>query len=130
MRTEDEIEAGIIPGVEHIVLGGKKYPAKEPSNARARLIRRTLAAYETARAEAGNDGAKQLELVEDMIDACLRGFSLEIEADWERIAETATDSERLAAIKVVRDSVMEAFMTLAGAATPAPNRETRRAKKP
>lgn len=129
MRTEDEIEAGIIPGVEHIVLGGKKYPALEPTNARARIIRKALADYERAVVAAGNDGGAQVDLLETMIDTCLQNFSEAVEGDWERIRETATDRERLAAMKVVRDSVMVVFLTLAGAVTPVPNREARRKKK-
>ena len=129
MRTEEEIEAGLLPGVTHIVLGGVKYPAREPSNARARTIRRALVDYEQARIATGNKNAEQIERLEGMIDKCLQAFSPEIEADWARITDTATDSERLAAITVVGEAVMVAFRTLAVAATPETNREARRKKK-
>lgn len=128
MRTEEEIEAGVVPGVPFLVLGGKKYPALEPTNARARIIRRALVEYEKARVETGEDGPAQIELLESMMDTCLKHFSEDTEADWERIAATATDSERLAAINLVSESVMVAFRTLAKAATPE-NREARRKKK-
>lgn len=128
-RTEEAIEAGVLPGVDSIVLGGKRYPAREPSNARARIIRRALVDYEQARVAAGSKNAEQIELLEGLMDTCLKAFSPEIEGDWERIVDTATDSERLAAMKVVGDAVMVAFRTLAAPATPEPNREARRKKK-
>ena len=129
MRTDEPIEVGEVTGHKFIHLGGVDYPAREPSNARARVIRRALADYDKDRTAAGDNGAEQLELLEAMLDTCIKHFSTEVEADWDRIVETATDSERLAAIKVVRDAVMVAFMTLAGAATPELNREARRKKK-
>jgi hypothetical protein len=128
-RTEDEIEVGTLPAVGSITLGGVAYPALEPTNMRARAIRSALAAYERAATVAGGDGGAQVDLLETTMDTCLRNFSDEIEADWERIARTATDRERLAAMVAVRDSVMVAFLTLAAAATPAPNRTARRAKR-
>jgi len=129
MRTEEEIERGALPGVEFITLGGRAYPALEPTNARARIIRKVLVDYDNARQEKGKNVADQMELVEAMIDACLKNFSDEIEADWERIARTATDSERVKAVTVVRDSVMVCFTTLAETATPVGNRKARREKK-
>ncbi len=128
MRTEEEIEAGVIPGVDSIVLGGVSYPARTPNTKRARFIRRILAEYERARLEAGDDGPKQIDLLEAMIDTCLPKFSEEIEQDWARIEETVTDSERLTAIQVVGKAVFVAFRTLAEAATPVPNRKARRQK--
>lgn len=112
-----------------ITLGGVEYPAVEPSNARARTIRKIITEYAKASAEAKGDAEQQMELLENMMDGCLKMFSPEIEADWARIAETATDRERLAAIAVVKEAVVVAFQTLAVAATPAANREARRKKK-
>ena len=128
-RTEDEIETGTLPGVGSMTLGGVAYPALEPTNMRARVIRSTFAEYDRARLAAGGDGVAQVDLLETMMDTCLRNFSDEIEADWERISRTATDRERVAAMLAVRHAVTVVFMTLAAAATPAPNRTARRAKR-
>lgn len=128
-RTEEQIEARTIPGHSFITLGGRDYAALEPPNARARVIRRALADYERARLEAGKNSAEQVEILETMMDTCIRAFSSEIESDWERIHETATDRERLEAMLAIRDSVMVPFTTLAAAVQPVENRKTRRAKK-
>jgi len=126
-RTDDEIETGTLPGA--IVLGGVSYSVSEPTNARARVIRKWMAEYERNAKAANGKPEEQVELLEDMLDQCLRGFSDAIEEDWERIAQTATDRERLESMAVVRDAVMGTFMELAGAVTPAENRKARRAKK-
>jgi len=88
-----------------------------------------MAEYERNAKAANGKPEEQVELLEDMLDQCLRGFSDAIEEDWERIAQTATDRERLESMAVVRDAVMGTFMELAGAVTPAENRKARRAKK-
>jgi len=124
-RTDDEKEDGIVPDSPAIVLGGVEYPVREPPNIRARAIRRAMAEYETGHGRTPVDESDQLE---SLIDVTLKLFSPEIEDDWDRISNTATDTERLNSMVVVRDVLSLPFQRLAGTAQPAPNRKTRRTK--
>jgi hypothetical protein len=127
MRTEDDIEDGIVPGAELVTLGGVAYTVRDLPNIRARQIRRNIAHYEVAQKKAKKDSPDQLDLLEDMMDACIMLGSEEIEADWDRIVNTMTDTERLNAIQTIKEIATAPFMTLAeSAATPATNRATRR----
>lgn len=130
-RTDDEILSGIVPGHGAIVLGGRSYPVREPSNARSRDIRLAIAEFGANVGKFRQDDPKTLEKMEVMLDQAIRRFSPEIEADWEHIAENATDAERLAVMGLIREVVMLPFTTLAASApeaTPAKtNRKTKRA---
>lgn len=125
-RTDDEILAGEVPPHRVIVLGGREYPATEPSNKRARVIRKALAALEAQTATLEENDPALLDLSEDTMDTCFRSFSPEIEADWPEIEETMTDSERIAAMAIVGHVVTAPFTTAPSAT---PNREARRAKR-
>lgn len=129
-RTDEQILAGAVPPHTTLVLGGTHYPVREPSNARARRVRAALEGYEANAKRAIATGGSQSAVLESMIDECLQAFSPDVEADWPRIAETATDSERIAAIVIIRDAVIVPFQTLVKAAAPAPaNRAARRKAK-
>ena len=129
-RSDDEILSGAVPGVGSITLGGRKYPVREVSNARARDIRQAIADFGKAVAKFAEDDPRQLAYMETMVDTSIRRFSPEIEADWAHIAEEATDSERMVAMSIIREVVMLPFTTLAAQtpnATPAAkNRKARR----
>lgn len=129
-RSDDEILSGAVPGVRSITLGGRKYPVREVSNARARDIRQAIADFGKAVAKFAEDDPRQLAYMETMVDTSIRRFSPEIEADWAHIAEEATDSERMVAMSIIREVVMLPFTTLAAQtpnATPAvKNRKARR----
>lgn len=130
-RTDDQILAGVVPGHATMTLGGREYPVREPSNARSRDIRMAIAAFGAGVAKFRQDDPQTLEKMEVMLDQAIRRFSAEIEADWEHIAENATDAERLKAMVIIREAVMLPFTTLAASipeAAPAkPNRKTKRA---
>jgi len=128
-RNHGEILSGTIPGHEFIQLGGVAYPAKEPTNARARRIRDAFQGYRDTLKTDGQENEPSSEIVEELFDTCIKAFSAEIESDWERIAETATDRERIAAMLVVKEAVLLPFVELAAAAMPEPNRAARRATK-
>lgn len=128
LRNQGEILSGTIPGHDFIYLGGMAYPAKEPTNSRARRIREAFQGYRD-KLKDGKDSEPSSEIVEQLFDTCIKAFSAEIESDWERIAETATDRERIAAMVVVKEAVLLPFVELAAAAMPEPNRAARRATK-
>jgi len=129
-RTDDQILSGVVPGHGAMVLGGRSYPVREASNARARDIRLAIAQFGADAAKWREDDPRTLDRMEMMLDQSIRRFSPEIEADWEHIAENATDTERLTAMAIIREVVMLPFTTLAGmvpVAPPAGNRKTKRA---
>jgi hypothetical protein len=119
-RADEEIIEGVVPGFETMVLGGKEYAVREPSNRRARVIRRALVEMAEAAESMDDTDPKLWDAIDLCFDTCLKNFSPETEADWDHIAEHATDRERQKAMEAVQEAVAAPFAT-------APNREGRRA---
>jgi len=129
-RTDGEIMERVVPGVTSITLGGKEYPFREMVNKRARSIRRAIAEYDVQRKQVPGDSPEQAEIMDVMLDAIISQCSPEVEADWERIEETATDDERMAAMLVIHKAVVAPFVTVADALGPTQgNRKARRTSK-
>ncbi len=131
-RSDGDILDRVVPGHQVVTLGAQDYPLLEPSNKRARVIRKAFAEYDRDRQAMEETDPGQMDLMEDFLDRCLKKLTPEIEADWARIEDTGTDTERLAAMAAMRDAVVVPFQQAAaikqGQALPS-NRATRRSKK-
>ena len=129
-RTEAQILAGELPGVEPLELGGQQYAVREPSLLQTQKIMGLQVEYQSLISQAESlSPHEQLVAVNLIMVQMLRAFSKEIDQDWPRIEAEATAEEVLRAVEVVSRVVAAPFMRRAQAASALPNREARRQKR-
>ena len=125
-RSEGEILAHVVPGHTLITLGGVTYAAREPEFPRAQALMLLQGRYGDLEKDKKISDVERMAAINAITVEMVKGFSAEIDADWERICQTATMEELLWAVEIIGVVLNRPFVRRAQAVASNQSRKARR----